>query len=145
VLAARCGSLRGGIDLAADISASGNFIPVGRMTAPCIAFLAVVQDLQTGAADPQMREILIYSLALNAGGSCILASAGIETALQACLLARLVLEWRIAIPGIGVLQAPFIAARIEPVKEAAGVFDLALRLAGKPELLACKAGTPELP
>ncbi len=144
MLAAGCGSIQGGFVLAADISACGNFITVGSIPSPSPAFLAAAQDLQNGAADTEVREILTYSLALNAGGSCILASADIEKALQACLLARLVVEWRIGIPGIGILQALFLAVRLEPVTNAASSFDLGLRLAGKPELLSCEAGMPGL-
>ena len=140
MLAAGCGAIQGGFILAADISASGNFITVGGIPAPSPAFLAVAQDLRNGAADPEMREILTYSLASNAGGSCILASADIEKALQACLHARLVLEWRIGIPGIGILQALFLTVRLEPVGNAEGDFNLEVRLAGKPEFLAREAG-----
>ncbi len=143
MLAAGCGSIRGGFVLAADISACGNFVTVGSIPSPSPAFLAAVQDLQNRAADPEMREILTYSLALNAGGACILASDGIDRALRACFLARLAIEWRIAIPGTGVLQALFITARFEPDSNAAGAFDVALQLAGKPELHACEAGMPE--
>jgi len=145
VLAAGCGSIQDGFILAVDILASGNFITVGTMPAPRSAFLAAVQNLQNDAAGPEAREILIYSLASNAGGFCILTSAGIERALRACFVARLVFEWRIAIPGIGVLQALFITERLEPVGNAEGAFDLALRLAGKPEFIACIAGMPGLP
>ena len=90
------------------------------------------------------RQILTYSLASNAAGSCILASAEIEKALEACALENLVFDWLIGIPGVGVLQALFLAARIEPVGDAAGVLDIELRLAGKPELLECEAGMPGL-
>ncbi len=144
MLAAGCGSIRGGFVLAADMSGSGNFITVGRIRAPCPEFLAIAEDLRNGAADPEIRGILTYSLASNAGGSCILASADIEKALQACILARLVFEWRIGIPGIGILQALFLAARLEPMRNAESVFDFELQLAGKPELLACEAGMPGL-
>jgi hypothetical protein len=144
VLAADCGSIQDGFVLAADISASGSFTTIGGIPVPSPAFLAAIQDLQNGAADARIREILTYSLASNAGGACVLAGTDIEKALQACLLARLVFEWRIGIPGIGILQALFLTVRLEPIGDAQGNFDLELRLAGKPELLACEAGMPGL-
>lgn len=144
MLAAGCGSIGGGFVLAADISASGNFIAVGSILAPRPAFLAAAQELQSAQADPDTRQILTYALASNAAGSCILASAEIEKALAACALENLVFDWLIGIPEVGVLQALFLAARIEPVGDAAGVLDIELRLAGKPELLECEAGMPGL-
>ena len=100
MLAAGCGSIGGGFVLAADISASGNFIAVGSILAPCPAFLAAAQELQSAQADPETRQILTYALASNAAGSCILASAEIEKALAACALENLVFDWLIGIPGV---------------------------------------------
>jgi hypothetical protein len=139
VLAAGCGRVRGGFVLSADIPATGRFIPLGIMSAPCRPFLAAAQDLQNEAGDPLAREILTYGLASNLAGLTVLAAPSTQTALRACLFAKLVSEWRIAIPKIGVLQALFTIARLEPVQNAEGVFELALRLAGKPELLAEEA------
>ena len=137
MLAARCGSMRDGFDLAAEFRPRDSFITVGRMTAPLHRIFGRRTRPANGAAALDAK-ILTYSLALNASSSCILASAGIERALQACFLARLVSEWRIAIPGVGVLQAPFIAAQHSSrLRNAWGAFDLTLRLAGKPEILAC--------
>jgi hypothetical protein len=124
--------------LAADISASGDFIAMGRMHAPCPALAAAARDLQDNPADPDPPEIQVYSLASNAAGLCILDSGDIEKVLQACFAAQLVAEWRIEIPGAGFLQAPFAVARFEPVKDAARTFALGLRLAGKPEFIGLK-------
>ena len=79
--AAGCGSIQDGFILAADILASGNFITVGTIPAPCSAFLAAVQNLQNDAADPEAREILIYSLASNAA---VLASWRARVSKEPC-------------------------------------------------------------
>jgi hypothetical protein len=138
VLAAGCGRVGGGFVLSADIPAKGSFIPIGIMSAPCRPFLAAVQDLQNEGVDPLVREILTYGLASNVAGLTVLAAAS-QSALRVCFFARLVSEWRIAIPKIGILQGLFMVGRLEPVPNAEGVFELALRLAGKPELLAEEA------
>jgi len=126
--------------LAADVSGSGDFIAVGRMRVPSPAFAAAVQDLQNGAADLEMREALIHSLASSAAGFCVLDGKNIETALEACLPARLVSEWRIAFPGLGVLYALYVVTRFQPAKYAGGLFELALQLAGRPAFHAVQAG-----
>ncbi|MGO9173274.1 MAG: hypothetical protein ACLP7P_15110 [Rhodomicrobium sp.] len=118
--------------LAADMAGSGDFIVVGRMRVPSPAFAAAVRSLQDGAADLEMREALIHSLASSAAGFCVLDGKDIETALDACVPARLVSEWRIAFPGLGVLCALFVVTRFQPARNAGGLFELALQLAGRP-------------
>ncbi len=118
--------------LAADIPASGDFIAIGRVHAPSPAMAAAVHDLAGYPADPELSDIAAYSLASNAFGLCVLDSAVIEKILQACLAAQLAAEWRIEIPGAGVLQALFTVARFEPVNHDGRTFALGLRLAGKP-------------
>jgi hypothetical protein len=118
--------------LAADISASGAFTPVGRMHVPSPALAAALRDLEESPAEPELLEIAVHSLAANATGLCILDSAGIANVLQACFAAQLAAEWRIETPGAGILQALFTVARFEPVAGADRTFALGLRLAGKP-------------
>ncbi len=119
--------------LAADIPASGQFIAMGRMYAPCAALVAAAQDLRDNPADPDLLEIQVYALASNASGLCILDSGDIENVLRAWLAARLVADWRIGIPGVGLLQALYAVARFEPVQDTGRTFTLELRLEGKPE------------
>lgn len=127
-----------GFILTADISASGNFIAIGRMPAPTVAFVAALQDLLSSQADPELKEILTHSLASHVAGLCILDNDTVETALEACFLAQLVLDWRIEINGSGILQALFSVGRFEPVTAGGNVFALGLRLAGKPAFIALK-------
>lgn len=139
MLDAGCGRVRGGFVLSADIPATGRFVPIGIMSAPCRPFLDAVQDLQNNAGDPLASETLAYALASNVAGLTVFAAASSQMALRACLFARLVSEWRIAIPNVGILQALFMIGRFEAAPHAEGAFELALRLAGKPELLAEEA------
>ena len=125
-------TLASDLALAADIPGSGDFIAIGRVHAPSPAMAAAVRDLAGNSADPELLDIAAYSLASNAFGLCVLESALIEKILQACLAAQLAAEWRIEIPGAGVLQALFTVARFEPVNHDGRTFALGLRLAGKP-------------
>jgi hypothetical protein len=118
--------------LATDMTGSGAFTQLGRMLNPAIAFAAAAQHLQSGWADPELREALVHALAANAAGHCVLDSNELERAVQDCMIASLVTEWRIAFPGEGVLQALFVIARFEPSENTAGAFELVLQLAGKP-------------
>ena len=130
--------------LAADISASGDFIAIGKMRASSPALAAAVRDLQN-AADPEHLEIAAYALAWNAFGRCVLESGGIELILQACLAAQLVAEWRIDIPRGGVLRSLFTVTRLDPVKDASSTFALGLRPAGKPSFVTSKDASVESP
>ncbi len=125
--------------LAADIAGSGSFMAIGRMTIPSPALLAALQDLRDNPGDPELLEVLIYSLAVNAGGLCVPASPDAEEILQACFSARLVFEWCITFPGIGILQGLFLVSRFQATGNAAGLFDLALQLAGRPSFRAIQA------
>ena len=125
-----------GLILAADISASEDFIAVGRMHTPSPAMAAAVRDLADNPADLEVLDIAVHALASNAFGLCVLESGGIESILQAWLAAQLVASWRMEIPGAGVLQALFTVARFEPVQDASLTFALGLRLAGKPAFIA---------
>ncbi|MGO8954176.1 MAG: hypothetical protein ACLQF2_12710 [Rhodomicrobium sp.] len=136
------GKRSGDFVLAADMAGSGVFIAVGRMRVPSPTFAAAVRDLQNGAADLEMREALIHSLASNAAGFCLLDGKQIETALEACLPARLVSEWRIAFPGLGVLCALYVVRRFQPARNEGELFEIALQLAGKPAFYAVQRGKP---
>jgi hypothetical protein len=125
-------SLTSNLILAADISASEAFAALGRMHVPSPALAAAVRDLQDAPADPELLETAVYSLAANMAGLCILNSGDIAKVLQACFAAQLAADWRIEIPGAGVLRALFTVARFEPVTDADRTFVIVLRLAGKP-------------
>jgi hypothetical protein len=129
-------SLTSNLILAADISASEAFAVLGRIHVPSPALAAAVRDLEDAPADPESLEAAVYSLAANMAGLCILNSADTAKALQACFAAQLATDWRIEIPGAGVLRALFTLARFEPVTDADRTFALILRLAGKPEFVA---------
>jgi hypothetical protein len=126
-------SLTSNLILAADISASEDFAVLGRIHVPSPALAAAVRDLEDAPGDPEFLETAVYSLAANMAGLCILNSGDIAKALQACFAAQLATDWRIEIPGAGVLRALFTLARFEPVTDADHTFALILRLAGKPE------------
>jgi hypothetical protein len=129
-------SLTSNLILAADISASEAFAILGRIHVPSPALAAAVRDLEDAPGDPEFLETAVYSLAANMAGLCILNSGDTVKALQACFAAQLATDWRIEIPGAGVLRALFTLARFEPVTDAERTFALILRLAGKPELIA---------
>jgi hypothetical protein len=129
-------SLTSNLILAADISASEAFAVLGRIHVPSPALAAAVRDLEEAPGDPESQETAVYSLAANMAGLCILNSADTAKVLQACFAAQLATDWRIEIPGAGVLRALFTLARFEPVTDADRTFALILRLAGKPELIA---------
>ena len=129
-------SLTSNLILAADISASEAFAVLGRMHVPSPALAAAVRDLEDAPADLELLETAVYSLAANMAGLCILNSGDTAKVLQVCLAAQLATDWRIEIPGAGVLRALFTVARLEPVTDADRTFVLVLRLAGKPEFVA---------
>jgi hypothetical protein len=124
--------------LATDISASGTFTAIGRMHILSPALAAALRDLEDTPADPEQLEAAVYSLAANTAGLCFLDGGDIANVLQACFAAQLAADWRIEIPGAGVLQALFTVARFEPLADGDRTFALGLRLAGKPEFLALK-------
>lgn len=121
--------------LSADIAGTGNFIEIGRMHTPSPAFAAAMQDLQNGAANSELREVQEHTIAAHVTGLCVLGPE-IEAALQNFLPARLVSEWRIVLPGTGVLQALFLVTLLRPAKNAPGTLELSLQLAGKPAFYA---------
>jgi predicted secreted protein len=129
-------SLTSNLILAADISASETFAVLGKIHVPSPALAAAVRDLEDAPDDPELLETAVYSLAANMAGLCILNSGDTAKVLQACFAAQLAADWRIEIPGAGVLRALFTLARFEPVTDADRTFALVLRLAGKPEFVA---------
>ena len=135
-------SLTSNLILAADISASEAFAVLGRIHVPSPALAAAVRDLENAPADPELLQTAIYSLAANMAGLCILNSGDIAKVLQACFAAQLAADWRIEIPGAGVLRALFTVARLEPVTDTAPHSHFRLRLPGKPEFIALKGRAP---
>jgi hypothetical protein len=129
----------GDVLLSADIAGARQFIAIGRMHTPFPAFVTALRGLQNGASDSELRDILVYTLAANISGLCAL-EPGAEQVLQNCLAAGIVSEWQIALPGLGVLQALYLVARLRPAKDAAQSVELALQLAGKRSLRAPEAG-----
>jgi predicted secreted protein len=125
-------NLTSNLVLAADIPASGAFAVLGRMHVPNPALAAAVRDLEEAPADPELLDTAVYSLAANMAGLCILDSRDTANVLKACFAAQLAADWRIEIPGAGVLRALFTVARFEPAADTDRTFALALRLAGKP-------------
>jgi hypothetical protein len=117
-----------------DISASGDFAPVGVMRAPGPAFAAAVRNLKEAAADPAQLNTALYSAASNVFGVCTLVSSGMTRVLADWLAAQIVQEWRIEIPGAGYFAALFAVSRFEPAPGAPLTFTLGLRLAGRPQL-----------
>ena len=105
--------------LAADISASGDFIAVGRRPAQAPRWQPP-RGTWPQSLDPDRLNIAVYSLASNAFGLCVLDGGDIEAILQACLATQLVAVWRLEIPGTGLLQALFTVARFEPGTMPAG-------------------------
>ncbi len=125
----------GDVLLSADIAGAGHFSAIGRMHTPFPAFVTALRGLQNGTPDADLRDILLYTLAANVAGLCAL-EPGVEQTLQNCLPARLVSQWRIALPGLGVLQALYLVARLRPAQDTARTVELALQLAGRPSFSA---------
>jgi hypothetical protein len=130
--------------LAADIPASGAFVPIGKMHIPGPALTAALRNLEDTPPDPELLEAAVHALAANTAGLCTLDSGDIANVLQACFAVQLAAEWRIEMPGAGILQALFTVARFELLAEESRTFALGLRLAGKPEFFALKDQAPKV-
>jgi len=89
-------------------------------------FCYLIKDSRRGPGSPSLamhpRFVSLFSFAFFA----------LTVVSPARLAAQLAAEWRIEIPGAGVLQALFTVARFEPVNHDSRTFALGLRLAGKP-------------
>jgi hypothetical protein len=121
--------------LTADIAVSGHFVRAGTIPIPAPGFTAALQDFKDFELDPELREVLIYALAVKVAGRCIFESPRAAKLAEACFQSRLVSEWRISIPGKGVLQALFRIVQFERA-ESGGMYEIAFQLAGKPEFAA---------
>jgi hypothetical protein len=133
---------QGDFVLTADPAGSGHFLPAGTIPVPAPQFTSALKDLKDGEADPELRDALVYALAVKVAGCCVFESSQAAKIAEACFEARLISEWRISIPGAGVLQAFFHVAKLER-KESDGTYDIALRLAGKPSFAAAQLAIAE--
>jgi len=130
--------------LTADVAGSGNFVRAGTIPAPAPAFVAALEDFKDAGADLESREILIHSLAAKVAGRCVFESLQAAKFAKACFQYRLISEWRISIPGSGILQALFHIVQFQST-ESDCTYDIAFQLAGRPEFAAMQreiAGTP---
>jgi hypothetical protein len=123
--------------LTADPAGSGHFLPAGTIPNPAPQLTSALEDLKDGEADPELRDALVYALAAKVAGRCVFESPQAAKIAEACFEARLISEWRISIPGAGILQAFFHVAKLER-KESDGIYEIALRLAGKPSFAAAQ-------
>jgi Phage tail tube protein len=121
--------------LTADVAASGHFVRAGTIPIPAPAFATALKAFKDCELDSELREVLIYALAVKVAGRCVFESAQAANIAEACFQSRLISEWRISIPGSGVLQALFHIVRFERA-DGDGVYDIAFQLAGKPEFAA---------
>jgi predicted secreted protein len=126
--------------LTADVAGSGHFERVGTVPVPAPAFAAALADFRNGEADLQTRESLIHALAIKVAGCCVLDCAQAEKKIEACFQSWLIAEWRISLPGLGVLQALFRVVQFERTASA-GIYNIAFQLAGKPEFAAAQRET----
>ena len=117
--------------LAADFAGLGSFSAVGMLRQPSLALNAAIGDLRLDQGDPELKPVLIYTLATRIAGKCSLEAPEIEGALADCLSARLAVEWKITIPAIGSLRSLFLVTRFEKAEQA-GLFDLVLHPASPP-------------
>jgi hypothetical protein len=134
----------GGFVLTADVAGSGHFVRAGIIPVPAPPFTFALQDLKDGAADPETRDALIYALAAKVAGRCVFESSQAAKIVEACFQIRLISEWRITIPGAGVLQALFQIVQLAR-DESDGMYEIAFQLAGKPEFAAAQreiSGSP---
>lgn len=116
--------------LAADMAGTGQFTPAGSIREPSLALATAIKDFQDKEADADRRNALIYAIGSRIAGRCMLASPEIAIIVEAWVSARIVAEWRITMPGTGIVQALFLPTRLQPAGNVAGQFDFALQLAG---------------
>jgi hypothetical protein len=121
----------GDLKLAADLAGSGAFVHIGTMLEPGPQFAASIRDLRNGQVNTGLHEVLIYAAAAVPAGNCIFHDKQIEKALRDCFEARLISEWRITFPGLGMLRALYIVKRLHAGNDA-GFCNLELQLASKP-------------
>jgi hypothetical protein len=128
--------------LSADYAGSGAFSAVGALQ-PSFALNAAIERFCLHRGDPKKGPVLIHAVASKIVGRCALENAEAERALFECYAARLAAEWVVAIPALGALRTLYLVERLEG-SELEGLFDLVLRVAGKPsfcELQTEDAGT----
>jgi len=116
--------------LSADFANSGTFSVVGVLH-PSFALSAAIRRFHIHRSDQKKSPALVHGVASKIGGQCYLESAEAEGALFECFAARLAAEWMVTVPALGTLSGLFLVERLER-SEADGLFDLGLRLAGKP-------------
>jgi hypothetical protein len=130
--------------LTADVAGSGHFVRAGTIPIPAPPFTAALQDFKDAGADPELREVLIYALAVKVAGRCVFESPQAAKIAEACFQSRLISEWRISVPGSGVLQALFRIVQFERA-ESDGMYEIAFQLAGKPEFAAIQREIAAIP
>jgi hypothetical protein len=135
---------QGDFVLTADVAGSGHFAPAGTIPIPAPQFASALRDFKGGEADPELRDVLIYALAAKVAGRCVFESPQAAEFAEACFQGRLISEWRISIPGSGILRALFHIVQLER-RESDGIYDIAFRLAGKPEFAAVQHENAESP
>lgn len=118
------------LDLSADVFGFANFRPIGRLYQPSLAFAQLIETLRNDEAT--VDEFLVHALASKIAGRLVFHTIEVENVIRAWNLSRLAAEWRIAIPTLGLIQALFLVARLQMVRETERLFDVALELAGKP-------------
>jgi hypothetical protein len=134
----------GGFVLTADVAGFGHFVRTGTIPIPGAPFTSALQDFKAAEAHPELKDALIYALAANVSGRCVFESSQAAKIAEACFQTKLISEWRIVIPGAGVLQALFQIVQLAP-GESDGTYEIAFQLAGKPEFAAAQreiAGIP---
>jgi hypothetical protein len=135
---------QGDFVLTADVAGSGHYVRAGTIPIPAPPFTSALQDLKNGEADPELRETLIYALAAKVGGRCVFESSQAAGIAEACFRAGLISEWRVSIPGSGVLQALFQIVLFAPTGND-GMYEIAFQLAGKPEFAAVQCEIAGMP
>ncbi len=129
----------GYISLEADFGGTGVFVPVGHLLQPKLVLTSAVKDLLRERKLEERQVVLLHAVATRISGECAIANEAVLKSLKEVRASSLVLEWRVAFPGLGAVRALFALTVLE---EATGVenFRVALHLAGRPllEPLCCE-------
>lgn len=128
-------TMQKGRELSLAIGSDGGFVPVAGMRARRIAFDAQQVETTDAGSSGRWRELLGRSGVRRAAvsGSGIFRNANSDALVRSAFFAGTIPDWRISIPGLGVLSGPFQIVSLEYRGDIQGemAFAIALESAGE--------------
>jgi predicted secreted protein len=130
------------IQLSIDVTALGDFIPIGVLRGASITMNAIAIDI-SNIESAEIHQALSQTPAAKIAGQCIFNGDPSFERARAYFTTSIIMEWLVIIPYFGAIQGLFeIRSLNQAGRSAHGpVAELALQLAGKPRFMIAEAVT----